>query len=442
LIEFDKLGAGRNHIKTCGISNQRETFLLWNRQGKPLYNAIVWQCRRSVRICERWKSEGWQKQIKNKTGLLIDPYFSASKLVWLYENVNEIRNIIEEGNAFFGTVDAWLLYRLTKENSYLTDYTNASRTLLFNLSTLDWDRELLEAFKLSKLNLPQAKPSSSLFGETDFCGLLKKGIPVTAMIGDSHAAAFGEGCFSPGAAKATLGTGCSVLMNIGQDPKASANGMVTTVCWSTEERIDFALEGVIVSCGSTIEWLKNEIGLFNDSILTESMAAEVPDNNGVYIVPAFSGLGAPHWDMNRKGSITGLSFTSNKNHVVRAALESIAYQIKDVVVAMEADSKIELQELMVNGGISSNGFVLQFLADLLDRPVINSGMPDVSALGAAYLAGLKAGVYKNLDQLKTLNADKHIIEPQPNEKIKNWYSQWKEIIEVDGRPSTVDRKIL
>jgi glycerol kinase len=204
--------------------------------------------------------------------------------------------------------------------------------------------------------------------------------------------------------------------------------MVTTVCWSTEERVDFALEGVIVSCGSTIDWLKNEIGLFKDSTLTEPMATEIPDNNGVYIVPAFSGLGAPHWDMNRKGSITGLSFSCNKNHLVRAALESIAYQIKDVVVAMEADSKIELQELMVNGGISSNGFVLQFLADLLDRPVFNCGMHDVSALGAAYLAGLKAGIYKNLDQLKMLNADKNIIHPQPNEEIKNWYSEWQEII--------------
>jgi glycerol kinase len=249
------------------------------------------------------------------------------------------------------------------------------------------------------------------------------------MIGDSHAAAFGEGCFEAGTAKATLGTGCSILMNIGAEAKSSANGMVTTICWSTEQRVDYALEGVIVSCGATIEWLKNELGLFTDSSQTEAMATAVPDNNGVYLVPAFSGLGAPHWDMARKASISGLTFGCNKNHIVRAALESIPYQIKDVIEAIQSDAGIHLRELMVNGGITANRFVIQFLADLLLKPVVNMGMPDVSALGAAYLAGLKAGIYKDLTHLKTLNAEKRTIQPSGHTQALAGYNGWKKAID-------------
>ncbi len=429
LDDFKTKGGNEANIKACGISNQRETFVVWDETGQPLHNAIVWQCKRSVDICRQWKDAGMEEMIRSKTGLIIDPYFSGSKLVWLNEHVEEVYQAIKDGKAFFGTVDTWLLYKLTKGNYYCTDYTNASRTLLFNLHTLEWDAELLNAFGLSKLNLPSLKPSAARFGESDFNGLLASPIEITGMIGDSHAAAFGEGCFEPGIAKATLGTGCSILMNIGEAVKPSANGMITTICWSTEEEVNYALEGVIVSCGATIEWLKNELGLFTESKQTEAMATAVADNGGVYLVPAFSGLGAPYWEMNRKASITGLTFGVNKNHLVRAALESIAYQVKDVIVAMQSDTGIELEQLMVDGGITSNKFVLQFLSDLLEKPVANIGQADVSALGAAYMAGLKSGIFKDIEHLKTLNKNKVVILPGEQQDFNQRnYAGWKAAI--------------
>lgn len=426
LLEFKQSGGNTDDIKACGISNQRETFVVWDEKGEPLYNAVVWQCKRSVGVCERLKHDGLQDIIKIKTGLIIDPYFSGSKLIWLYEQIENVRSAVNAGKAYFGTVDTWLLYKLTNGASYNTDYTNASRTLFFNLEKLNWDQELLQTFGLSHLNFPEPKPSSAYYGESDFLGLFSKPLAITALIGDSHAAAFGEGCFTSGTAKATLGTGCSILMNIGNVAKASENGMVTTICWSTEDRVDYALEGVIVSCGATIEWLKNELGLFSESKATEAMATSVPDNGGVYLVPAFSGLGAPHWQMERKASINGLSFGTTKNHIVRAALEAIPYQIKDVVTAMEQDSGLSLEEIMVNGGMTSNRFVLQYLADLLAKPVVNKGLPDVSALGAAYLAGLKAGVYKNLEHLAKMNTVRAAINPDTDrEKVMENYEGWK-----------------
>lgn len=427
---FQNQGFALNQIKTCGISNQRETFILWDENGKALHNAVVWQCKRSVQVCERLsQKEGLSDAIKTKTGLLIDPYFSGTKLIWLYENKTEIKEAILSGKTFFGTVDTWLLYKLTQGKVFATDYTNASRTLFFNLHRLEWDKDLLKTFNLSTLNLPEVKASASDFGTSTFEGLFPKGISISAMIGDSHAAAFGEGCFEAGTAKATLGTGCSILMNIGDKATTSQNGMVTTICWSTENRIDFALEGAIVSCGSTVEWIKNELGLFSESKQTEAMAKAVSDNGGVYIVPAFSGLGAPYWDMKRKASIHGLSFGSNKNHIVRACLESIPYQIKAVVVAMEEDSNITLQELMVNGGMTSNTFVLESLANLLNIPVVNKGMPDVSALGAALLAGLGANIYTSVESLKVLLQEVHRVNPdnQAN-SIHETYQVWKQIV--------------
>ncbi len=423
--DFTNKGGDINNILTCGISNQRETFVLWDKEGKPLYNAVVWQCKRSIAICDRLKKQGLQQKIKERTGLLIDPYFSGTKLTWLYENIDSVKTAIDSGNAYFGTIDTWLLYKLTNGKNYFTDHTNASRTLFFNLSTLSWDKELLSDFGLSKLNLPECKPSSHLFGETNFNGLLNNPVNISAMIGDSHAAAFGEGCFKPGTAKATMGTGCSILMNIGDEIKHSNNGMVTTICWSTAGKLQYALEGVIVTCGATIEWLKNELELFTDSKQTEAMALDVEDNGGVYLIPAFSGLGAPYWDMNRKAAISGLTFGTNKKHIVRAALESIPYQIKDVIVAMEADTKIELQQLMIDGGISSNNFIVQFLANLLEKPVANIGIPDVSALGAAYLAGLQQKIFKNLDELSRLSRDKKIFKPSGDDRMKVWYKGWK-----------------
>jgi glycerol kinase len=427
---FISTGGNLTSIRCCGISNQRETFVIWDKAGKPLYNAVVWQCKRSVSVCDQLKAKGLEQLIKERTGLIIDPYFSGTKLIWLYQNNITVKQAVDNGEAYFGTVDTWLLYKLTNGKVYSTDHTNASRTLFFNLKTLGWDIDILNAFGLSGLNLPAIKPSSFFYGESDFGGLFTAPLNITAMIGDSHAAAFGEGCFEPGTAKATLGTGCSILMNIGDSAIPSANGMVTTICWSTEERIDYALEGVIVSCGATIEWLKNELGLFSESSQTELMAASVPDNNGVYIIPAFSGLGAPHWDMNRKAEIIGLTFDCNKNHIVRAALESIPFQIKDVITAMETDTGITLIKLMVNGGITVNHFVLQLIADVLRCELVKQDTPDISALGTAYLAGLKGGVFKSLDEINRLkNAPISFKQTDSATNMHQYYQEWLSHIE-------------
>ena len=417
-------------IACCGISNQRETFVLWDRSGQLLSNAIVWQCKRSAEICNHLKGSELENQVKKRTGLIIDPYFSGTKLIWLCENDPQIRDAIDAGQAYFGTVDAWLLFKLTRGQSYLTDYTNASRTLLFNINDLQWDRYLLDKFNLSNLNLPLAQPSSHSYGQTDFEGLLPNEIDISAMVGDSHAAAFGEGCFSSGTAKATMGTGCSILLNTGSKRVQSKKGMVTTVCWSMPGRVDYALEGIIVTCGATVNWLRDRLGLFADSHETQQMALSVEDNNGVYLVPAFSGLGAPHWKMDTRAAILGLTFGCDKNHLVRAALESIPYQIKDVIVAMEQDSGTGLRELKVDGGITANHFVMQFLADLLRVNVVNIGLQEVSALGAAYLAGLQEGIFRHIGQLKNLNIGKKQFSPSPNiEKVDAFYEGWKRAVQ-------------
>ncbi len=425
LHDLKSNGYNTSDIVGIGISNQRETFVIWDKDGNPLYPAIVWQCKRSVKICDELKDNALSETIHQKTGLVIDPYFSATKLIWLFQNHAEIKKSIEAGEAFFGTIDTWLLYKLTNGDVYATDYTNASRTLFFNLHTLAWDQELIAAYGLTGINLPEVKPSAYSFGETTLNGLFDAPIPITALIGDSHAAAFGEGCFEAGTAKATLGTGCSILMNIGPKPLTSKNGMITTVCWSTENRIDFAYEGVIVSCGATIEWLKNELNLFEESKETEKMANAVADNGGVYLIPAFSGLGSPHWQMERKASLSGISFGTTKNHIVRAALESIPYQIKDVVTAMEMDAAITLKELNVDGGITTNKFIMQSIANLLNKNVATIGMPDVSALGAALLAGLTVGVYESIETLKTMRNNKISYPAESNVEIIETYKAWQ-----------------
>jgi glycerol kinase len=416
-------------IVCCGISNQRETFVLWDDSGRPLSSAIVWQCKRSVDICNRLKGSDLENEVKDRTGLIIDPYFSGTKLIWLYENNPEIKNAVDAGRAYFGTIDTWLLFRLTEGQYYFTDHTNASRTLFFNINDLQWDRYLLEKFGLKNLNLPKARSSSSSFGESDFGGLLPHKVSISAMIGDSHAAAFGEGCFSSGTAKATMGTGSSILLNTGTKRIQSKQGMVATICWSMPDRLDYALEGIIVTCGATINWLRDQLGLFADNRDTEQMAFCVEDNHGVYLIPAFSGLGAPHWKMDAKAAIVGLTFGCDKNHIVRAALESIPYQIKDVISAMEQDSGIKLQELKVDGGITANQFVMQLLSDLLETKVVNIGLEEVSALGAAYLAGLQDGIFKDVDQLKNLNPQKREFSPGPEkEKVHAFYEGWKKAL--------------
>ena len=417
-------------IATCGISNQRETFVLWDASGQPISPAVVWQCKRSVRICDRLKGSALENEVRNRTGLIIDPYFSGTKLIWLYENDERIRGAITKGNAYFGTIDSWVLFKLTGGRSYLTDYTNACRTLLFNIDDLRWDDYLLDSFAFKNLNLPEPKPSSFGYGKSDFEGLFPDKVTISAMIGDSHAAAFGQGCFSSGMAKATMGTGSSILLNTGPTRIESEKGMVATICWSTSDRVDYALEGIIVTCGATINWLRDRLGLFADSRETEQMARSVESNNGVYLVPAFSGLGAPHWKMDARAAILGLTFGCDKNHVVRAALESIPYQIKDAITAMEQDSAIKLTELRVDGGITGNHFVMQLLADLLKTKVVNIGIEEASALGAAYLAGLQPAIFDDIDQLKSLNVGKKQFSPNPDtEQVCASYEGWKKAVQ-------------
>ncbi len=416
-------------IRTCGISNQRETFVLWDHSGQPLSNAVVWQCKRSVEICSRLKESDLEKEVNDRTGLIIDPYFSGTKLIWLYENDRRIRNLIDSGKVYFGTIDAWLLFKLTKGKSYCTDYTNACRTLFFNINDLQWDKYLLDKFNLRSLNLPRPQPSSHLYGQSDFEGLFPKKINISAMIGDSHAAAFGEGCFSPGTAKATMGTGSSILLNTGSRKVQSEHGMVTTICWSMPNRVDYALEGIIVTCGATINWLRDQLGLFADNRQTQKIALSVENTNGVYLVPAFSGLGAPHWKMNAKAAILGLNLGCNRKHIIRAALESIPYQIKDVITAMEQDSGIKLKELKVDGGVTANHFVMQFLANLLKTNVINIGLEEVSALGAACLAGLQQNIFSDIDQLKNLTTDRKQFSPNKDtKKVHVSYKGWKKAV--------------
>ena len=418
-----------NRIVAAGVSNQRETFLLWDKAGAPLCRAMVWQCKRAVPICERLKGTSVEAEIRARTGLIMDPYFSGAKLAWLMENDPVVKDAVHSGKACFGTVDTWLLYRLTDGDSYFTDFTNASRTLLFNIHTLDWDEILLSAFGAADLILPKAAPSSFPYGASDFESLFPKPIPITGMIGDSHAAAFGEGCFHPGEAKATLGTGSSILCNIGPVPLASDHGMVTTICWSTVERIDYALEGIIVTCGATVKWLRDQLGLIASSAETESMARAVESNGGVYFIPAFSGMGAPHWQMDARASIVGLTFGSNKNHVVRAALESVAFQIKDVIVAMEKDSGVSLSEFKVDGGMTGNSFLMQLIADLLGVKAVNIGLEEVSALGAAYMAGLGVGEFKSINDLAALHYSQKVFEPsEAAGQVQEYYDAWQAMI--------------
>ncbi|MBN1478636.1 glycerol kinase GlpK [candidate division KSB1 bacterium] len=418
-------------IQICGISNQRETFILWEKSGEPLHNAVVWQCKRSVDICGRIKQTKLADEITARTGLVVDPYFSGTKIKWLYDNIEGVRAAIDNGAAYFGTVDTWLLYKLTGGRSFYTDYTNASRTLLFNINRLQWDSVLLRRLGLKNLHVPEVKPSAFDFGETTFEETFPRPVKITGIIGDSHAAAFGESCFERGDAKVTLGTGSSILMNTGHKRVESKNGLVSTICWSLPDRIDYALEGIIVTAGATIKWMRDKLGLFSHVMESEAMATSVSDNGGVYFVPAFSGLGAPHWKMNSKAMISGITFASDINHIVRAALESIPYQIKDIITTMEADSKIKLKELNADGGITSNNFVMQFIADLLQTNVRNIGIEDVSALGAAYIAGLQSGIFASLQQLKEIVFPQRRFVPGDKQKIaQEYYKGWQNAVNI------------
>ncbi len=399
-----------SQIAGLAISNQRETAVLWDSSGEPVTPAISWQCQRSLGICEQLRGDGMAPRIADRTGLLIDPYFSASKLIWLHAHDGRARHAIDSGQAQFGTVDSWLLYKMTRGASYLTDYTNASRTMLFDLHTLDWDRELMAEFGLAALRLPELRPSAAEFGSTDLEGLLPRAVPVVAMIGDSHAAAVGEGCLAPGLAKATMGTGSSVMMNVGARPQPPADGLVSTLCFATGNRVDYALEGIVISAGSTPAWLKDKLGLFDDFAAAEQAFCEF-DNGGVYLIPAFSGIGCPHWKYPGGAQIVGLDFSTSWQHVVRAAYESIVYQIKDVITVMERAAQLPLRELVLDGGLVQRPFLLQYLADTLDRPVSTLELTEVSAAGAAALGLCQLGLIDEPGANRALRKVLRRVEP-------------------------------
>lgn len=427
--ELEKKGYSREDIRCCGISNQRETFILWNKEGKPLHNAVVWQCKRSIQICMDLKSEGYEETIRNKTGLFLDPYFSGTKVSWLNKNDKKTAKAISSSQAYFGTVDTWLLYCLTDGREYKTEYTNASRTMFFNLQSLVWDKEILKIFDLEKLNFPEVLPSDSNFGFSNFGGLFTKALPITGILGDSHAAAFGERCFNPGDAKATIGTGSSILMNTGKLIPPIKTKMVSTICWSTQKQVSYALEGIIVSCGSTLNWLSSNLGFFNNGKEADEMAMSMKDNGNVFLVPAFSGLGAPWWKMEQKGQIHGLTFTSDKKHIVRAGLESIAYQVCDVIKAMKKNSEADLKSLQIDGGISSSPFIQEMLAALLPLELYRCTLKEASALGAAFIAGLGAGIYNSVEEIGKLYYNREHITKKGNQIYEDSYKKWLEILE-------------
>ena len=421
---LDRFEGEQTDIGGVAISSQRETVVLWSEEGHAIVPAVSWQCQRSLAICERLREQGMAEVIAGKTGLLIDPYFSGTKLIWLNENDERVSSRVASGSAMFGTVDSWLLYRLTGGASYLTDYTNASRTMLMNLHTLEWDRELIAGFGLDGLRLPELRPSAADFGATDFEGLLTKPVPVVAMIGDSHAAAVGEGCLRPGLAKATMGTGSSLMMNVGAKPQAPAHGLVSTLCFATSERVDYAMEGIIISAGSTPAWLKEKLGLFSDFAVAEQAFTDY-DNGGVFLIPAFSGIGCPHWKYPGGAQIVGLNFSTSWQHVARAAYESIVYQIKDVITVMEQAARVQLVELFLDGGLVQRPFLLQYLADTLNRPVSTLAMSEISAAGAAALGSLQLGLIDTLDADQTERPVLRRVEPGAGvEQAALNHSQW------------------
>ena len=394
-----KIGATAADITAIGITNQRETTVVWDRAtGEPVYNAIVWQCRRTSAYCDELKARGYAEAIRRKTGLVVDAYFSGPKIRWILDNVPGARRRAEAGELLFGTVETWLIWLLTGGRVHVTDYSNASRTMLFNINTLDWDEELLDLMDIPRSMLPTPVPSSQVYGETD-PGFFGRSIPIAGAAGDQQAALFGQACFTPGQAKNTYGTGCFLLMNTGDKPVFSSSGLVTTVAWGLGNRVSYALEGSIFVAGAAIQWLRDEMRLIDSAADSEYHAGKVDDTAGCYVVPAFTGLGAPYWDQYARGAIVGLTRGVNKNHIIRATLESIAYQVSDVLEAMRADSGIALTSLKVDGGASSNNVLMQLQADILQVTVHRPVCVETTALGAAYLAGLAVGYWSSQEEI-------------------------------------------
>ena len=426
---MDKIGIGADDIAAIGITNQRETTVVWERStGKPIYNAIVWQCRRTAPICDELKAKGLAETIRNKTGLVVDAYFSGTKVKWILDNVEGARERAKNGELCFGNIDTWLIWNLTKGKVHVTDYSNASRTMLFNIHELAWDKEILEELDIPEAMLPEAKASSFVYGETDK-EIFGAEIPIAGAAGDQQAALFGQACYKPGMAKNTYGTGCFMLMNTGEKAVASSNGLLTTIAWGLNGKVEYALEGSIFIAGASVQWLIDELKIIDNAAASEDMAAAVADTNGVYVVPAFVGLGAPYWDMYARGSILGLTRGANRNHIVRATLESIAYQTRDVLEAMQEDSKINLQALKVDGGAVANNFLMQFQADILGVPIYRPEVTETTALGAAYLAGLAVGFWDSKDEIaEKWNVDR-VFEPVMDSSLRDKkYTGWKKAV--------------
>lgn len=422
-----KTGINPQQIAAIGITNQRETTVVWEKStGKPIYNAIVWQCRRTAALCEQLKARGLTDYIRDNTGLVLDAYFSGTKLKWILDNVEGAREKADNGELLFGTVDSWLLWKLTEGRVHVTDYTNASRTMLFNINRLEWDQRLLDEMDIPAAMLPEVRPSSQVYGSTNLNG---NPIPIAGMAGDQQAALFGQLCFSKGMAKNTYGTGCFLLMNTGKQKVSSHHGLLTTLAVGADGEVNYALEGSVFMGGATIQWLRDELGLIREADDTDYFAAKVDNTNGVYLVPAFVGLGAPYWDPYARGSLVGLTRGTNRNHIIRAALEAIAFQSRDLLDAMQEDAGIALSALKVDGGAVANDFLMQFQADITDARVIRPRQTETTAMGAAFLAGLAVGLWQGTDELADKVAPDREFIPRMNQDTRNsLYRGWKKAV--------------
>lgn len=426
---MQKINADPSQIVSIGITNQRETTLVWDKEtGEPVYHAIVWQCRRTAEYCDTLKDQGYSDMIREKTGLLIDPYFSGTKLKWILDNVPGARQKAEAGQLLFGTVETWLIWKLTKGRVHVTDYSNASRTMMFNIHTLQWDKDILELLNIPASMLPTPKPSSCVYGYTD-TSFLGAEIPIAGAAGDQQCALFGQTCFDVGDVKNTYGTGGFLLMNTGKEPVTSQNGLVTTIAWGLNNEITYALEGSIFVAGAAIQWLRDEMRLIESSVDSEYYAKKVHDTNGCYVVPAFTGLGAPYWDPYARGMIVGITRGVNKNHIIRATLESMAYQVNDVIRAMEADAHVSLGQLKVDGGACANNLLCQMQTDICRAPVLRPKCVETTAMGAAYLAGLATGYWQDQEEIRTnWQLDKLFTPVMTLDQAKKQIAGWKKAV--------------
>lgn len=427
---MSKIDITINEIAGIGITNQRETTVLWDKEtGRPVHKAIVWQCRRTAGYCDELKKLGMAEFFRSKTGLVLDAYFSATKLRWLLDNAAAARERAEKGELLFGTVDSWIIWKLTGGKVHVTDYSNASRTMLFNIHTLKWDEEILRVLKIPQQILPEVKPSSHVYGYTD-SKLFGREVPIAGAGGDQQCALFGQTCFERGEVKNTYGTGGFMLMNTGTAPVNSHNGLVTTIAWGVDDKVEYALEGSIFVAGAAVQWLRDELGLIRDAAESEVLAKSVPDANGCYVVPAFVGLGAPYWDQYARGAIVGLTRGVNRNHIVRATLESIAYQVNDVLMAMQEDSGMPITSLRVDGGACDNDFLMQFQADILNTSVVRPYCIETTAMGAAYLAGLAVGYWRSKEEILANHVIAAEFKPQMGQAkreslLQGWHNAVK-----------------